>query len=332
MRDKRKEFWEGKRVLVTGATGILGSCLVKKLCGFGADVVCIVRDWVPQSELVLSGYLDKVKAVRGELTDYLLIRRTIAEYEIEIIFHLGAQTIVPIANKDPLSTFESNIKGTYTVLDAVRTSGREIKVVVASSDKAYGEKDTLPYTEDMSLTPVYPYDVSKACAELISMSYAKTFGLKVAITRCGNFFGEGDLNFSRIVPGTIISALRGKPPVIRSDGSPIRDYIYVEDVANAYILLAEKLSENPKLSGEAFNFSYERPMSVLEIVNLILKLMGSELKPVIKNEVKAEIKKQYLSSKKARETLGWKPQFSLEDGLKRTIKWYEEFMNKHEPL
>lgn len=323
-------FWEGKRVLITGATGILGSNLTKKLCDLGADVVCIVRDWVPQSELVLSGYLEKVKVVRGEITDYYLIRRTLAEYEIEFVFHLGAQTIVPIANKDPLSTFESNIRGTYTLLDAIRTSGRDIITVVASSDKAYGEKENLPYTEDMCLTPIYPYDVSKACAELISTSYVKTFGLKIAITRCGNFFGEGDLNFSRVVPGTILSVLKNEPPVIRSDGSPIRDYIYVEDVSEAYILLAEKLCENPSLSGEAFNFSYEKPLSVLEIVNLILKLMNSNLKPIIKNEAKAEIKNQYLSAEKAKRVLGWKPKFSLEEGLIKTIKWYEKLFSKKE--
>lgn len=325
--ERRRKFWLDRPVLITGATGILGGSLVKKLISLGADVVCVVRDWVPKSELILSGYLEKVKVARGDITDIEFLRRVIAEYEIKTVFHLAAQTQVPVANTDPISTFESNIRGTWCLLDACRINGKISEIVVASSDKAYGEVESLPYKEDMPLSPVYPYDVSKACAEFISRSYSKVFGLPIIITRCGNFFGEGDLNFSRIIPGTIRAVLRGEPPVIRSDGTPVRDYIYVEDVSEAYLLCAEKLSENPSLSGEAFNFSYEKPMSVLEMVELILKIMKSELKPVIKNEARYEIKAQYLSAEKARKILGWKPKFSLEEGLKRTIDWYKNFFN-----
>ncbi|GBD03117.1 CDP-glucose 4,6-dehydratase [bacterium HR19] len=321
----REKFWRDRPTLITGATGILGSALIKLLYELRADVVCIMRDWVPKSELILSGLIEKVKVVRGDLSDVDFLRRVIGEYEIDTVFHLAAQTQVPVANQDPLSTFESNIRGTWNLLDACRINGRVKNIVVASSDKAYGETQLLPYTEDMVLNPIYPYDVSKACAELISRSYSKVFGLKIIITRCGNFFGEGDLNWSRIVPGTIRSVIRGVPPVIRSDGTLVRDYIYVQDVAEAYILCAEKLEENPSLTGEAFNFSYEKPLSVIEIVELILKLMNSDLKPIIKNEAKHEIKAQYLSAEKARKILGWRPRFTLEEGLRRTIDWYKKF-------
>ena len=322
---KKEEFWKDKKVLVTGATGLLGGALCKRLVKLGAQVVAIVRDWTPQSEFVMSEIFQKVSVVWGDITDEYTVRRALVEYEVEFVFHLAAQTLVPVANRAPLPTFESNIRGTWQVLDACRTVGGIRAIVLASSDKAYGEKEKLPYTEDMPLEPIYPYDVSKACAELIARSYAKTFKLPVIITRCGNFFGEGDLNFSRIVPGTIKAVLEGERPKIRSDGTPVRDWIYVEDVVDAYLLCARRIWERPSLRGEAFNFSYERPMTVLEMVKLILKLMNSNLEPIILNEAKNEIQKQYLSSRKAREVLGWKPNYTLEEGLKRTIRWYKKF-------
>jgi len=325
---KRTNFWQDRPVLVTGATGLLGSWLTKALCDLEADVVCLVRDWVPQSELVHSQTLERVKVVRGDLDDFSLLERILGEYEVDTVFNLAAQTIVPIANRNPLSTFEANIRGTWALLEACRR-GRTVKQIVsASSDKAYGEHKQLPYTEQHALQGNHPYDVSKSCADLIAHSYAVTYGLPVAITRCGNFFGGGDLNWNRIIPGTIRSIIRGKQPIIRSDGHFVRDYFYVEDAAHANILLAENLARDRKLTGEAFNFSNEQPLNVLDVVNLILRLMQSKLKPEIQNEAKGEILDQYLSAAKARNTLGWSPLFTVEDGLKRTIEWYREFLGE----
>jgi CDP-glucose 4,6-dehydratase len=242
--------------------------------------------------------------------------------------HLAAQTIVPIANKNPASTFESNIGGTWAVLEACRRSPNVQQVVLASSDKAYGDAEQLPYDEDTPLLARYPYDVSKACSDLIGQSYAHTFGLPVAITRCGNFYGGGDLNWNRIVPGTIRSVVRGQRPVIRSDGHYVRDYFYVEDGAAAYMLLAEQLAARPELRGAAFNFSNEIQVTVLELVERILKLMESDLEPVIHNEASKEIRCQFLSAARARELLGWAPLFSLEQGLASTIEWYRAFLGE----
>lgn len=295
----------------------------------GRDVICLIRDTIPKSQLYLSGYHDKVRAVvRGSLEDYFCLERTLNEYEVDTIFHLGAQTIVGPANRSPLSTFESNIKGTWNVLEAARNSKLIERVIVASSDKAYGEQQELPYTEDMPLIGRHPYDVSKSCADLIAQSYYHTYGLPVAIARCGNFYGGGDLNFNRIVPGTIRSALMNERPIIRSDGKYVRDYIYVEDAADAFLVLAEYL-DNPKVKGEAFNFSSERPVTVLELVAKILELMGREhLEPVILNEAVNEIERQYLSAEKARKVLKWRPKYTLEKGLNKTISWYSEFFKK----
>lgn len=319
-------FWLDRPVLVTGATGLIGGWLVRRLLAGGAEVVCLVRDWVPQSELVRAGLVERVKVVRGEVQDQATMERALGEYEVDTVIHLAAQTIVGIANRNPVSTFEANIAGTWALLEACRRTPTVRQIVVASSDKAYGDHEELPYSEEAPLTGRHPYDVSKSCADLIAQTYAASYRLPVAITRCGNFYGGGDLNWNRIVPGTIRSVLRGQPPVIRSDGQFIRDYFYAEDGAAANMLLAERLAEDPALAGEAFNFSNEIQVTVLELVERILGLMGSRLEPEVRNEAVNEIRHQYLSAAKARRVLGWSPLFSLEEGLGRTIKWYEEFL------
>jgi len=321
------DFWRDRPVFVTGATGLVGGWLVKRLIEAGADVVCLVRDWVPQSELARSGLFDRVKVARGELKDQLEIERVLGEYEIDTVIHLAAQTIVGVANRNPVSTFESNIAGTWSLLEACRRSPRVKQIVAASSDKAYGSQEKLPYTEETPLTGEHPYDVSKSCSDLIAASYAKVYDSPVVITRCGNFYGGGDLNWNRIVPGTIRSIIRGKEPEIRSDGTFIRDYFYVEDGAVMYMMLAEKLAADPSLAGEAFNFSNEIQVTVLDLTERILGRMGSDLKPVIRNEASNEIKHQYLSAEKARTRLGWKPLFDLDSGLDRTINWYKDFFS-----
>ena len=317
--------WQDRRVLVTGATGLVGGWLVQDLVKRGADVVALVRDWVPTSRLLSEEPFASVTVVRGDLSDPDFLERVLAEYEIKTVMHLAAQTIVPIANKSPLSTFESNIRGTWNLLEACRRMQSIESIVIASSDKAYGDADALPYRETLPLNAAYPYDVSKACTDMVSMSYAKTFDLPVAITRCGNFFGGGDLNWNRIVPGTIRSLVRGNRPIIRSDGQLIRDYIYVEDAVSAYVTLGEKLALNPSLKGEAFNFSNETQKTVLELATLMGDLLGSSLKPVVEGNNMGEIKAQYLDATKARDVLGWSPVFGLEQGLQKTIAWYKEY-------
>lgn len=319
-------FWRDRKTFVTGGTGLVGAWLVKRLIAAGADVVCLVRDWVPESELVRTGNIGKVTVIRGDVTDQTTLERALGESEIRTVIHLAAQTIVPIANRNPVSTFETNIRGTWALLEACRRSPLVGQIVIASSDKAYGDQIKLPYNEETPLQGQHPYDVSKSCADLISKSYAISYGLPVVITRCGNFYGGGDLNWNRIVPGTVRSILRGNRPVIRSDGKFVRDYFYVEDGAAAYMLLAERLAEKPDLKGQAFNFSNEIQVTVLELVGLISRLMGCELEPEIRNEAFNEIRHQYLSAAKAREMLGWKPLFSLDEGLKRTIEWYRDFL------
>lgn len=314
-------------MLVTGATGLLGGWLVRRLYEAGADIVCLVRDWVPQSEVVRSGLFERVKTVRGDVRDQACMERVLGEYEIDTVFHLAAQTIVQIANRNPVSTFESNIQGTWVLLEACRRSPAVGQIVIASSDKAYGDHDQLPYHEDVALQGRHPYDVSKSCADLIAQTYAATYALPVAVTRCGNFYGGGDLNWNRIVPGTIRSVLQGQPPIIRSDGSFIRDYLYVEDGAAAYMLLAEKLAANPRLKGNAYNFSNELQIPVLDLVRRILRLMDSKLEPDVRNEAQNEIRHQYLNAAKARRELGWKPLFELEEGLRKTIGWYRDYFN-----
>lgn len=319
-------FWQDRRVFVTGASGLLGSWLTRKLMDLGADVVVLIRDWVPASELNQSGYLSKATIIGGDLIDQTLMERILNEYEIETVFHIGAQTIVGTANRSPISTFESNIKGTWSVLEAARLSPLVKQVVVASSDKAYGSHDELPYREDAPLQGRHPYDVSKSCADLISQSYAYSFDLPVCITRCGNLFGGGDLNWNRLIPGTIRSVIRGESPVIRSDGTYIRDYFYVEDAAQAYISLVEKMAWSPEIIGRAYNYSNEIQITVTEITNKILTLMGREdLTPTILDQASNEIQHQYLSAERAHNELGWAPKYTLEAGLMRTIGWYQSY-------
>ena len=320
-------FWQDRPTFVTGATGLLGSWLARRLLDFGADVTCLVRDWVPQSELVRAHLIDRVKVIRGDVCDQALLERALVEYEINTVFHLAAQTIVTIANRNPISTFESNIQGTWTLLEACRHSPKVKQIIIASSDKAYGDQDQLPYNESTPLQGQHPYDVSKSCADLIGHMYAVTYNLPIAITRCGNFYGGGDLNWNRIIPGTIRSILRGQRPIIRSDGQYVRDYFYIEDGAAAYMLLAKCLAYQPELKGEAFNFSNEIQITVLELVQRILTLMGSDLAPEMRNETTNEIRRQYLSADKARRVLGWSPLFDLDQGLQKTIEWYQELFS-----
>jgi len=319
-------FWRDRSVLVTGGTGLLGSWLVPRLLDAGANVVCLVRDWVPQSELVRSRHIEQVNTVRGDIADRDLIERALGEYEVEVVFHLAAQTIVGIANRNPLSTFSTNIGGTWNILEACRRSPKVASIVVASSDKAYGDQEHLPYDETMRLQGRHPYDVSKSCADLLAQTYAATYNLPVAITRCGNFYGGGDLNWNRVVPGTIRSVLRNERPVIRSDGKFVRDYFYIEDGAAAYMMVAERLASDPSLRGQAFNFSNESQISVLEIVDFILRKMKSSLQPEILNQASHEIRHQYLSAERARTVLNWHPKFTLDSGLDRTVAWYREFL------
>jgi len=318
-------FWQDRPTLVTGGTGLVGSCLVRRLLEAGADLVCVVRDWVPQSELFRSRALEHAKVVRGDVRDQEFLERVLGEYEVDTVIHLAAQTIVGIANSNPVSTFDTNIRGTWSLLEACRRSPAVKQIVIASSDKAYGDQVALPYDEKTPLQGRHPYDVSKSCADLIAAAYAETYSLPVCISRCGNFFGGGDLNWNRIVPGTIRSAIRGQRPVIRSDGSFIRDYIYVEDGAAAYMMLAEKMASNPSIHGEAFNFSDESQVKVIDLVRLILRLMESGLEPLILNTAANEIRDQYLSAGKAREMLGWAPLYSLEAGVKETVEWYRGY-------
>jgi len=322
----KQKFWQDRPVLVTGATGLVGAWLTRGLVEAGADVLCLVRDWVPQSELVQAHILEQVKVVRGDVRDRDVLERAIGEYETDTVIHLAAQTIVGIANRNPVSTFESNVQGTWNLLEACRRSPGVRSIVIASSDKAYGHQEDLPYGEDTPLQGRHPYDVSKSCADLIAQAYAKTYSLPVAVTRCGNFYGGGDLNWNRIVPGTIRSVLRGERPVIRSDGQFVRDYFYVEDGAAAYMLLAETLHCRPDLHGLAFNFSNESEVTVRGLVDRILKAMDSDLEPVVLNEASNEIRRQYLSAARARQMLNWSPLFTLDEGLARTISWYREFL------
>jgi CDP-glucose 4,6-dehydratase len=318
----RLNFWRGRNVFVTGATGLLGSWVVSELVAQGANIVALVRDRVPFSLLYSLGLHKKICSVSGEIEDYAKLERALAEYEIEVVFHLAAQTQVLIANRSPLSTFESNIRGTYMLLEACRHHKLTKAVVVASSDKAYGEAEKLPYDETTPLRGAHPYDVSKSCADLIAKSYGLSFGAPVCVTRCGNLYGGGDLNFARIIPGTIRSVHQNQAPVIRTDGTPRRDYFYVRDAVLAYMLLAEKMVTEEKRA-EAYNFSSDTPLSALEITSHILRLMGrDDLNPVIRGENGGEIKDQWLSSKKARRELGWAPKFTLDEGLRMTIDWY----------
>jgi CDP-glucose 4,6-dehydratase len=276
---------------------------------------------------VLGGDLaTRVRTVRGAVQDQALMERALGEYEIDCVFHLAAQTVVGTANRNPVSTFESNVQGTWALLEACRRSPLVRAIVFASSDKAYGAHERLPYDEGAALQGRHPYDVSKSCADLIAQSYATTYGTPVAITRCGNFYGGGDLNWNRLVPGTVRAALRGERPVIRSDGTLVRDYFYVEDGVGAYLELAEALRARPELAGEAFNFSNELQVTVLDMTRRILDALGSDLEPDVRNEARHEIPHQWLSAAKARRVLGWRPHFGLDEGMARTVAWYRDFL------
>ncbi len=324
----RVESLAARRIFITGASGIVGSWLTRRVVDAGAHVVALIRDADPGSELFRSGTSNRISIVNGELEDYSALERAINEHETDLVMHLGAQTIVGTALRSPLMTFEANIRGTYNLLEACRRLSGIVKaVVVASSDKAYGDSDVLPYTEDMPPLGRHPYDVSKSCTDLLSHTYAHTYGLPVTIARCGNIFGGGDLNWSRIVPGTIRSALRSERPVVRSDGTLIRDYIFVDDVVDAYLALADAVARGQGV-GEAYNFSSESRVSALEMVRAVLAAMGREdLTPDVRNTAKAEIKNQYLDATKARTELGWKIRYGLEEGLARTVAWYREFFS-----
>lgn len=321
-----KSFWLDRPVFVTGCTGFLGSWLTAALVEAGAIVVGLVRDEVPFSRLRTTGYQDRIAVVRGDVTNYTLMERVLGEYEIDTVVHLAAQTIIPIANRSPLSTFETNIKGVWTVLEAARRSSKVTRALVASSDKAYGVHKELPYVEDAPLLGCYPYDVSKACADIIAHSYFATHSLSVAVTRCANLYGGGDLNWSRLFPGTIRSVIRGERPIVRSDGTMLRDFLYVRDAVRAYLSLAEHL-DDPEIKGEAFNFGMDSPRSVLEIVQAIIAVSDHpELEPVVLADAPNEIPAQYMSSDKAHRVLGWAPRYSLEEGLRETLAWYQEFL------
>jgi len=322
-------FWPERRVFVTGATGLVGSWLVRELIRLDARVTVLVRDWDPQSSLIRTGAIQQTSVVNGAVENFAVIQRALVDHQIDTVFHLAAQTIVGAARRSPLSTFETNIRGTYNLLEACRRECDQVtRVVIASSDKAYGESQALPYIESMPALGRYPYDVSKSCADLIARSYHDTYGLPVAVARCGNIYGGGDLNWSRVVPGTIRSLHFGRRPVLRSDGQSTRDYVYVEDTVLAYLRLAELL-DKPEVRGQAFNFGPSQPRTVCDVVAALQRLMRREdLLPDIRSSAPAEIRHQYLSSEKARRTLAWQPRFSLDDGLERSIAWYREFFGR----
>lgn len=324
---KPNEFWNGRSVLVTGATGLLGGWLVKELLARGAEVTVLVRDSAPRSLFCKERLEERVNVVHGSL-ELDVMRRTIAEYSVRTVIHLAAQTLVGIAKVDPVGTFESNIRGTWNVLEAARTTNM-CQVIVASSDKAYGDSLVLPYAETHPMDGSYPYDVSKSCTDLITRMYHATYRLPVGVLRCGNLFGGGDLNFSRTIPGVILATLNGERFRIRSDGTYVRDFLYVEDAADAYLLVAESIASNPDLAGQAFNFSLGVRPTVLEVSRMVLKLMGaSDRDPIIENTAKSEIREQYTDSSKARRLLGWQPRYGLEEGLRRTIEWYRGYLDQ----
>lgn len=323
MKKMNNIFWSDRNVLVTGASGMLGSEVTKQLLDGGANVTAIVRDQVHNSRLNLEKLNQKINIASGDITDYEFVERVIGEYEVETVFHLAAQTQVKVGNASPISTFNSNIKGTWNVLEAVRAHRQRVRsLIVASSDKAYGDQKILPYSEETPLQGRHPYDVSKSCADLLAQSYWYSYELPVSITRCGNLFGPGDLNFNRIIPGTIMALRKNESPIIRSDGSYIRNYFYIKDAANAYLSISEN---SAKTTGKAFNVGSDERFSVIELVKIIIDLMGSDLAPIIKNEATNEIKEQYLSIDKVKAILGWTPKYSIQEAIKETVEWYKTY-------
>ncbi|KKQ97177.1 MAG: hypothetical protein A2626_00645 [Candidatus Nealsonbacteria bacterium RIFCSPHIGHO2_01_FULL_38_55] len=323
-------FWQKRNVLVTGGNGFIGGALSRELVGQRANVTLIVRDWPKLGALEFLGLEGKVNIVKGSVADLEFILRILAEYDIDAVFHLAAQAIVKIANASPLSTFESNIKGTWTILEACRQFPQVKRIVVASSDKAYGDQKQLPYTEDTPLLGLSPYDASKACADILARSFYHTYKLPLAVTRCANTYGEGDLNISRVIPAVIISGLKGESPVINNNGISIRDFLYIKDAVSAYLLLAQAL-DRKEIQGQPYNFGLNKPVTMLDLANLILLLVGrSDIKPKVISECKtsAEIDQQSVSFEKAKTELGWEPKWSLEQGLKETINWYKEHLRE----
>jgi CDP-glucose 4,6-dehydratase len=321
--------WAHKNVFITGADGFIGGWLAKTLVEKGAHVIVLMRDTKVRTSLDIHQIRDHVTIIYGDILDFSLMQRIINEHEIEYCFHLAAQAIVQTANRSPISTFETNIKGTWTLLEAIRvTNSPHFKaIVIASSDKAYGKAEQLPYDERHPLNGLYPYDASKACADILARSYAVTYGLPVVVTRKANVYGGGDLNFSRIVPDTIRSLILGKELIIRSDGTPERDYIYVKDAVRGYLMLAEHIDQ---VKGEAFNFGTERPISVLALFRKIISLYGKDIEPKVLGTATGEIDRQYLSRRKIESVIGWKPEYSLEEGLKETIEWYKQYWRGEE--
>lgn len=318
-------FWKERPVAVTGATGFVGSHLVNSLVGLGSSVVILKRDEIVPTA-VTANWSHRVSVVHGAVQEQPVMERVLGEYEVVTVFHLAAQSQVGVANRNPVSTFETNVAGAWSLLEAARRSQSVQQIVMASSDKAYGTHDELPYDETMPLQPVHPYDVSKACADLIATSYARCYGTPVAITRCGNIFGPGDLNWERLVPGTVRALLSGQRPVIRSDGTMVRDYLYVADAVRANLQLAESLEASDSVSGEAFNFSLEQPLSVLQLVEHLQAAAGTALKPDIRSTASNEIPAQALNSSRARSVLGWKPLLSLDEALSETVSWYRSHL------
>lgn len=325
----RDNFWKNKKVFITGYEGFLGSWLSKALINEGARVIGLDRVY-QRPKSILKGLRASIICIKGDVSDLALVKKIINKYKPPVIFHLAAEAIVGKANKNPVKTFKSNIQGTWNILESCR-DGNFIKgLIIASSDKAYGSHKNLPLTEDMPLQGIYPYDVSKSCADRLAIAYYHTYKVPVCVTRCGNVYGPGDLNFSRIVPDAVQSILRKKKFIIRSDGKFTRDYVYVEDIVRGYILLAEKM-EGLKLYGQTFNFSNEKPITVLSLFKKIVQAFGKKVpKPEILNKAKYEIRHQYLSAKKAKSILGWKPECTLERGLKKTIDWYADLENRRQ--
>ena len=321
------DFWRNRRVFVTGATGLVGSWLVKDLLAAEAKVIALVRNPASANGFYRLPEASRVTVVCGTVEDYASLEKALGEHAVDTVFHLAAQPIVSVAHRQPWPTFEANIRGTYNLLEACRVQAQSVqRVVLASSYNAYGQQEQLPYTEEMPLRGQHPYEVSSSCASLLAKTYHHTFGLPVAILRCGNIFGGGDLNWSRLVPYTIRCCLNRERPVVRSDGLSVRDYIYVQDVSRCYLKTAECLT-NKQIQGEAFNLSLERPVTVLEMIRTIQQLMGClDLPPDVQNNASGEIRAQYLSSAKVRRSLNWTPQFNLEQGLRETIAWYRNYL------
>lgn len=318
--------WGGARVLFTGAQGFIGSWVAERLLDEGAEVFVLDRPAVELSRYRLRGLHERCEAVPAALSDLASLRTAIERGGVDTVFHLAASAIVGSAAVSPLDTYEVNVRGTWNLLEACRTAGEPpARVVVASTDKAYGAHEQLPYREDHALQPRYPYDASKACADLIARSYAHTFGLPVAVTRFANVFGGGDFNFSRLVPGAIKALLAGKPPVIRSSGLMERDFLYAEDAVTAYLTVAASL-DRPELHGRAWNAGIGQAVTVLEVVEQLIEIAGVDLEPDVRGEgtPHGELSRQWLDCGAISKQLDWAPQWDLRRGLRATYEWYAQ--------